>query len=215
MDAPTERTRVKRLAKRGDYERETINAILDASLVCHVGYIIDGRPYVTPTAHWRQGDHVYWHGSSASRALRAQTGVDVCFTVCLLDGLVFARSGFNHSMNYRSVMAFGQAEIIADPEAKYAALKAFTERLTPGRWSDIREPTVQELKATTILRLALEEASAKVRTGNPGDDEADYALPVWAGVLPFTLVPGTPVPDPRLYAGTAVPDAIARFRLEK
>jgi nitroimidazol reductase NimA-like FMN-containing flavoprotein (pyridoxamine 5'-phosphate oxidase superfamily) len=213
MDAPSERTRVRRLAKRADYERDAIHAILDAAVVCHVGYLIDGLPYVTPTAHWREGDHVYWHGSSASRALRAQTGVEVCFTVCLLDGLVFARSGFNHSMNYRSVMAFGLAEIIADPDEKYAALKAFTERLAPGRWAEIREPTVQEMKATTILRLGLDEASAKIRTGNPGDDEADYALPVWAGVLPFTLVPGTPIPDPRLKPGTEVPEAIAGFRL--
>jgi hypothetical protein len=214
MDAPSDRTRVKRLAKYGVYERETIHAILDAALVCHVGYIIGGQPYVTPTAHWRDGDHVYWHGSSASHALRAQTGVEVCFTVCLLDGLVFARSGFNHSMNYRSVMAFGEAGIIADPQAKYAALKAFTERLAPGRWADIREPTAQELKATTILRLALTEASAKVSTGDPEDDEADYALPVWAGVLPFTLVPGAPIPDPRLAPGTQVPAPIARFRPE-
>ncbi len=209
---PSERTRVRRLGKRGAYDRETIHAILDAGLLCHVGYVVDGQPFVTPTAHWRDGDHVYWHGSSASRMLRTLVGgVDVCLTVSLLDGLVLARSGFNHSMNYRSVMALGRAEPVDGPDAKLHALKVFTERLVPGRWDELRPPTAQEMKATTILRLSLDEASAKVRTGPPHDDEEDYALPVWAGVLPLSLVAGAPVADPRLASGTPVPDAVSGF----
>ncbi len=212
QQAPSERTRVRRLPKRGAYDRQAIDAILDAGLLCHVGYVIDGQPYVTPTAHWRDGEYVYWHGSSASRMLRMQAGgVDVCFTVSLLDGLVLARSGFHHSMNYRSVMALGHAELVEAPAAKLHALRAFTERLVPGRWEEIRAPTAQELRATTILRLSLDEASAKLRTGPPIDDDADYALPVWAGVLPLSLVAGPPVADPRLTAGTPVPDAVAGF----
>jgi uncharacterized protein len=212
--APSERTRVRRMHERGHYEREAIYAILDAGLLCHVGYVAEGQPYVTPTAHWREGDHLYWHGSSASRMLRAQgAGVPVCVTVTLLDGIVFARSGFHHSMNYRSVMALGTAEMVEAPEAKLAALEAFTDRVAPGRWGEIRPPSVQELKATTIMRLALDEASAKVRTGPPGDDEADYALPCWAGVLPITMRPGMPEPDPRLKPGTAVPDYLGTLRL--
>jgi nitroimidazol reductase NimA-like FMN-containing flavoprotein (pyridoxamine 5'-phosphate oxidase superfamily) len=211
--APSERTRVRRLAKRAHYDEATVHAILDAGLLCHVGYVIDGQPYVTPTAHWRDGAYVYWHGSSASRMLRAQlNGISVCLTVSLLDGLVLARSGFHHSMNYRSVMALGQAELVDDPEAKVSALKHFVDKLVPGRWEDIREPTTQELKGTTILRLRLDEASAKVRTGPPVDDEEDYALPVWAGVLPLTLQAGMPVADDRLPADTAVPEAVAGFR---
>jgi len=210
---PSDRTRVRRLAKRAHYDEATVHAILDAGLLCHVGYVIDGQPYVTPTAHWRDGDYVYWHGSSASRMLRAQlNGISVCLTVSLLDGLVLARSGFHHSMNYRSVMALGQAELVDDPEAKVSALKHFVDKLVPGRWEDIREPTTQELKGTTILRLRLDEASAKVRTGPPVDDEEDYALPVWAGVLPLALQAGTPVADGRLPADTAVPKAVAGFR---
>jgi nitroimidazol reductase NimA-like FMN-containing flavoprotein (pyridoxamine 5'-phosphate oxidase superfamily) len=218
-DTPTarpasERTRVRRMHNRGAYDRETIHAILDAGLLCHVGYVVDGQPYVTPTAHWREGDHVYWHGSSASRALRTQvTGIDVCLTVSLLDGLVLARSGFHHSLNYRSVMALGRAELVDEPEAKLRALHAFTERVVPGRWDEIRPPTVQEMKATTILRLPLDEASAKVRVGQPVDDDEDYALPVWAGVLPLFQVTGAPIADPKLHAGTPVPPAISGFRL--
>ena len=210
---PSERMRVRRMPGRGAYERATIEAILDAGLLCHVGYVLDGQPYVTPTAHWRQGDHVYWHGSSASRALRGQrTGIPVCVTVSLLDGIVFARSGFHHSMNYRSVMAVGVAERV-EGAALLAALEQFSEKLAPGRWPELRAATAQELKATTVLRLSLEEASAKLRTGPPGDDEADYALPVWAGVLPLRVVAGQPVPDPRLGPGVPVPDAIANSAL--
>jgi nitroimidazol reductase NimA-like FMN-containing flavoprotein (pyridoxamine 5'-phosphate oxidase superfamily) len=203
----SDRTRVRRLAKRAAYDRESTHAILDAALLCHVGYVIDGQPYVTPTAHWRDGDHVYWHGSSASRALRTQlAGAEVCVTVSLLDGLVLARSGFHHSMNYRSVMALGRAELVDDPDAKLRALKHFVDRIAPGRWDEIRPPTAQELKATTILRLALTEASAKIRTGPPADDEADYAVPVWAGVLPLSVVAGTPIPDSRLVPGAVLGD---------
>lgn len=210
MTALSERTRVRRMGKRGDYDEATVHAILDAAPVCHVGYVVDGQPYVTPTAHWRDGDHVYWHGSSASRMLRTlEGGVDVCVTASLLDGLVLARSGFHHSMNYRAVMALGRAELVGGETAKLHALRAFSDRLVPGRWETLRPPTAQELKATTILRLKLDEASAKVRTGPPVDDEEDYALPVWAGVLPLSVVAGEPVPDPRL-----VPGNIGRFKPE-
>jgi nitroimidazol reductase NimA-like FMN-containing flavoprotein (pyridoxamine 5'-phosphate oxidase superfamily) len=212
--APSARTRVRRMPARGVYGWEAIHAILDAGLLCHVGYVIDGQTYVTPTAHWREGDHLYWHGSSASRMLRAQgAGVPVCVTVSLLDGIVLARSGFHHSMNYRSVMALGIAEPVEAPEAKLAALKAFTERVAPGRWHEVRPPTAQELKATTIMRLKLDEVSAKVRTGPPVDDEADYALPCWAGVVPVAVQAGPPQPDPRLSAQTPIPSYLAALRL--
>ena len=210
--APSARTRVKRLPKRGRYDRETIDSILDAGLLCHVAYVIDGQPYVTPTAHWREGDHVYWHGSSASRMLRAlDTGIPACLTVSLLDGVVLARSGFHHSMNYRSVMVLGTAERVPD-EAKLAALEAFSERIAPGRWPKLRPPTAQEVKATTILRLPIAEASAKIRTGPPGDDEEDYDWPVWAGVVPVRLVTGTPEPDPRVLPDIEPGEDVAAVR---
>lgn len=213
MTAPSERTRVRRMGKRGAYDAATVHAILDAALMCHVGYVVEGQPYVTPTAHWRDGDHVYWHGSSASRMLRTLGGgVDVCVTASLLDGLVLARSGFHHSMNYRAVMALGRAELVGGETAKLHALKAFSDRLVPGRWETLRPPTAQELKATTILRLKLDEASAKVRTGPPADDAEDYALPVWAGVLPLSVVAGEPVADPRLVPGTPVPVNVSQFK---
>jgi uncharacterized protein len=200
---PTPRTQVKRLPKRGHYDRETMYAILDAGLMCHVGYVIDGQPYVTPTGYWREGDHLYWHGSSASRMLRTVAGgVPVCFTVAHLDGLVMARSGFHHSMNYRSVMALGTAHKVERREDKIAALRVFTDRLYPGRWDAIREPTEQELKGTTMLTMAIEEASAKVRTGPPVDDEEDYALPVWAGVVGLRTVVTAFEADSRLAPGT-------------
>ena len=212
--APSSRTRVRRMPARGHYDRETVHAILDAGLICHVGYSVDGQPYVTPTGYWREGERVYWHGSSASRMLRRQKqGIPVCFTVTLLDGIVFARSGFHHSMNYRSVMALGHAALVEDDSAKLAALEAFSERLAPGRWREIRPPTAQELKATTVLHMDLAEASAKIRTGDPVDDEADYALPCWAGVLPLRVAAGAPQPDGRLAAGITPPDYLAGFRL--
>ena len=209
---PTARSRVKRLPKRGHYDRETVFAILDAALLCHVGYVIDGQPYVTPTAFWREGDRLYWHGSSASRMLRAQSaGLPVCLTVAHLDGLVLARSGFHHSLNYRSVMAFGTAHKIEDPEEKTAALDAFVDRLYPGRRAEIRPNTAQEIKATTVLSMVIEEASAKVRTGPPVDDEEDYALPCWAGVIPIRTIIGAPLADPRLAPGVAWPDGLAAY----
>ena len=197
---------MRRLPKRGFYDRKTIDAILDEALVCHVGFVHDGHPVVIPTLFARVGDLVYFHGSAASRMLRTLTsGAEVCLTVTLLDGLVLARSAFHHSANYRSVVVFGRAQMIEERTEKLAALEAFAERVAPGRWNEVREPTPKELKATTVLSLALDEASAKVRTGPPVDDEEDYALDVWAGVIPLRLVAGEPVPDPRLRAGIPVP----------
>ncbi len=212
---PTEKTRIKRLHQRACYDRETVHAILDAGLMCHVGYVIDEQPYVTATAYWREGDRVYWHGSSASRMLRrVKTGVPVCFTVALLDGLVLARSGFHSSINYRSVMAFGSATPVEDEAEKLAALEAFSERLTPGRWAELRAPTGQEPKATTVLKMTLEEVAAKVRTGPPADDEEDYELDVWAGVLPIHYALSKPENDPRLKAGIAQPDYLSKFHAD-
>jgi nitroimidazol reductase NimA-like FMN-containing flavoprotein (pyridoxamine 5'-phosphate oxidase superfamily) len=211
---PTERTRVKRSFERGRYDRETVHAILDAGLMCHVGYVIDGQPYVTPTAYWREGDHVYWHGSSASKMLRhLKEGPRVCFTVALMDGLVLARSGFHTSVNYRSVMAFGVAEVVSDPAVKLAKLEAMMERIVPGRWPGLKPPTAQELKATTLVGLKLEEVAAKVRSGPPIDEPEDYDLDVWAGVVPTTTVIGAPEDDPKLKAGVAVPENLSGIRI--
>ena len=210
--APSERTRVRRLHQRGHYDRAAINGVLDAGLLCHVGYIIDGAPYVTPTLYWREGDHVYWHGSSASRMLRKVAGAEVCVTVSHLDGLVLARSGFHSSVNYRSVMLFGHAEKVEGKGRVLGHLEAFMEHILPGRWAELRPVTDQEAKATTLMRLEIDEASAKIRTGPPVDDEEDYALPVWAGVLPLKIVTGTPEPDPRLDPSTPVPDHVRDFR---
>lgn len=211
-DAPSERTRVKRLNKRAKYDAETVHAILDAMPVCSVGYVIAGAPFVTTTLQWREGDHVYWHGSSASRMLESCEEAQVCVNVSIIDGFVMARSAFNHSCNYRSVMAFGMAQKVSDAAAKEAHLKTFTEKMWPGRWDMLRKVTAQEIKATTVLRLKLDECSAKVRTGPPGDDEEDYALPVWAGVIPVqsTILP--PTDDPRLVAGVRPPAHITDFR---
>jgi len=207
---PTTRSRVKRLRERGAYDFDTIASILDAGLLCHVGYVIDGHPYVTPTAYWREGDRVYWHGSSASRMLRTLAkGVDACFTVSHLDGLVLARSGFNHSINYRSVMLFGRAHKIEDEGAKLRALENFLERMFPGRWQQLRPATALEIKATTVLAMAIEEGSAKVRTGSPHDDEDDYSWPVWAGVVPVQAVMRSPLPDERLVVAKEPPGYLA------
>lgn len=184
---PPDRIRVKREPHRGRYDRETIDAILDEALVCHLGFEVDGQPYVIPTLHARVGDRVYVHGSSASRMLRRLTGgAPVCLTVTLLDGIVLARSVFNHSINYRSVVLFGSAQLVGEDE-KETALHALTEQLAPGRWDEARRPTAKELKATSILALPIEEASAKVRTGPPEDEPEDLELPVWAGVVPVHL----------------------------
>ena len=196
---PTERTRLKRLPARGSYEREVVNRILDEGLVCHVGFVADGGPVVIPTGYGRDGDTLYVHGSAASRMLRTLAGgVRVCVTVTLLDGLVLARSVFHHSMNYRSVVVFGTASVVEDASEKAAALRAITEHIAPGRWAESREPDEGELRKTLVLKVPLAEASAKIRTGPPIDDEPDYGLPVWAGEIPLTLTAGAPVPDPRL-----------------
>ena len=200
--APTPRTRVRRMHERGRYDRATIYAILDSALVCHVGYVIDGLPYVTPTLFWREGERLFWHGSSASRMLRNQSeGIPVCLTVSHVDGLVLARSGFHHSLNYRAVMAFGHAAAVAEDETKRAALNRFIERLYPGRNREIRPISPQELKATTLMSMPIDEVSAKVRDHGPVDDEADYALDCWAGVVPIEMRLGAAIPDERLKPG--------------
>lgn len=209
----TKRTAVKRLPKRGSYDRATINAILDEAFICHVGFVVDGQPYVIPTGFARVGDALFIHGSSASRMLRSiAAGIDVCVTVTLIDGLVLARSAFHHSMNYRSVVILGKAGVITDADEKNAAMEALTEHIVPGRWADVRWPTELELKATTVLRLPITEASAKIRTGDPVDDDEDYAMDVWAGVLPLALTPDSPLADTKLSDGINVPNYILGYR---
>ncbi len=211
---PTDRSRAKRLHQRAAYDRESIYPILDAGVVCHVGYSIDGQPYVTPTCYWREGDRLYWHGSSASRMLRqVKTGIPACLTVTHFDGLVLARSGFHSSINYRCVMAFGSAAEVSEKAEKSAALEAFVERLTPGRWAELRPMNDQELKATTVVAMEIEEASAKTRTGQPADDEEDYTLDVWAGVVPIRQITGTAEPDPKLKPGISQPSYLDHFDL--
>ncbi|MFP6759250.1 MAG: pyridoxamine 5'-phosphate oxidase family protein [Alphaproteobacteria bacterium] len=211
---PTARSRIKRLHERAAYDRDAVYAVLDAEMIAHVAYVIDGQPYVTPTAYWRDGDRLFWHGSSASRMLRTvKTGIPACFSVAMLDGLVLARSGFHSSINYRSVSAFGTAHAIEDPDEKLAALTAFSERLTPGQWDELRPATSQELKATTVVTMVIEEAVAKIRTGPPGDDDEDYALDIWAGVLPVTRQIEQPIDDPKLKAGVAQPDHLNGFKI--
>jgi uncharacterized protein len=193
----TERTQVKRLPKRGRYDEETVFQILDTGFVCHVGFCVDGQPFVIPTNYGRKDDTLYLHGSAASRMLKTlSSGVPVCVTVTHVDGLVLARSAFHHSVNYRSVVILGTARLVDDRTEKMKALRVFTEHVMKGRWDDVRQPTEQELKATTVLALPLAEVSAKVRTGGPVDDEADYALPVWAGLLPLEIIARSPEPDP-------------------
>jgi nitroimidazol reductase NimA-like FMN-containing flavoprotein (pyridoxamine 5'-phosphate oxidase superfamily) len=212
----TERTTLKRLPKRGVYDRDVVYAILDEALICHVGFTVNDRPIVIPTGFGRVDDRLYIHGSQASRMLRTVgVGIDVCITVTLLDGLVLARSAFHHSMNYRSVVIFGRASIVDEREEKLAALLAFSEHVIPGRWAEVREPTEQELKATTVLALPLAEVSAKVRTGPPLDDEEDYALPVWAGVIQLRLSAGAPVPDPRLPENIDPPAYAINYKREQ
>ncbi len=211
--AASERVRVKRLHERGAYDRAAIDAILDAQPVAHVGYVFNGQPFVTPTLQWREGDHVYWHGSAASRMLETCDGADVCVTVTLIDGVVLARSAFHHSVNYRSVMLLGRAHLVTDTAEKEARLKAFTDTLFPGRWDMLRAATAQEIKATSVVGMAINEASAKVRQGPPKDDEEDYALDIWAGVLPLTTTTGTPIDDPRLKPGLKPPAHVTRFKI--
>ncbi|HYC58333.1 MAG TPA: pyridoxamine 5'-phosphate oxidase family protein [Thermoanaerobaculia bacterium] len=206
----TDRTRVRRLAERGRYETGTIHAILDEALICHVGFIVDDKPVVIPTIHWREGNTLYFHGSAASRMLRSlKNGVDACVTVTLLDGLVLARSAFHHSMNYRSVVVFGKAREVSEHE-KIAVLESLVEHVVRGRSKDIRPPNFKELRQTLVLALPLDEASAKIRTGGPVDDEEDYALPIWAGVLPLTLTPGEPTADAGVSA--EVPEYVKQYK---
>ncbi len=210
--APTDRTRVRRVPARGEYDRETIDAILDEALISHVGFVHDGEPVVIPTLHARYGDRLYLHGSAASRMLRTlERGAQVCATATLVDGLVLARSAFHHSVNYRSVVVFGTATLV-EPEERLKALELFTEKLVPGRWPEVRPPTHQELKGTKVLSLPLDEASAKVRTGPPIDENEDYALPVWAGLLPLRTEVASPQPDPRLDPAIETPSHVADWR---
>ncbi len=209
---PTDRVRVKRLPKRGHYDRSIVDAILDEALVCHVGFVADGQPHVVPTIHARDGDRLYVHGSAASRTLRALgDGVPVCVTATIVDGLVLARSAFHHSMNYRSVMVLGTAVEVTHPAQKLAGLRAVAEHVAPGRWDEIRPPSRQELRQTSLLRLGLDEASAKVRSGPPIDDEDDLSLAVWAGELPIRSVTLPAVPDPLLAPGIPPPAWLARY----
>ncbi|HST51703.1 MAG TPA: pyridoxamine 5'-phosphate oxidase family protein [Pyrinomonadaceae bacterium] len=209
---PTDRTRLKRLPNRGSYERDVVNQILDEGLVCHVGFVANGSPVVIPTGYGRSGDTLYVHGSAASRMLRSLAGgVGVCVTVTLLDGLVLARSAFHHSMNYRSVVVFGTASVVEDASEKFEALRAITEHIVPGRWAQVREPDEDELRKTLVLKLPLAEASAKVRTGPPIDDEPDYSLPVWAGEIPLHLTADAPVADPRLAPESEPPSNARRY----
>ena len=210
---PTERTRVVREAHRGAYDRETIDKILDEGFVCHVGFAVDGQPYVIPTLFARIRDAIYFHGSAASRMLRnASDGIPVCVTVTLVDGFVLARSVFNHSMNYRSVVALGKAVLVDAPAEKLDALRAFTEKIIPGRWNDARQPNEKELKATSVLRLPLTEVSAKIRSGPPEDDAPDYALAVWAGVIQLAFTPGAPIRDEKCDPSIPMPAYAARYK---
>jgi nitroimidazol reductase NimA-like FMN-containing flavoprotein (pyridoxamine 5'-phosphate oxidase superfamily) len=209
---PTPQTRIRRHPERAHYDRDTVFAILDAALMCHIGYVIDGKPYVTPTLFWREGERLYWHGSSASRMLRTQTvGIPVCVTVSHVDALILARCAFRHSLNYRAVMAFGTAAIVDDPAEKEAGFNAFIERIYPGRTGIMRGISRQELKATTLMGMTIEDASAKIRSGGPIDLEADYGADCWAGTLPITQVMGVPIPDPIAPPRTAPGPEIGHF----
>ena len=204
---PTNRTQVHRLPKRAVYDKAQVHAILDEGRICHVGFVLDGQPFVIPTGYARRGDTLYIHGSAASRMVReSSSGIPISVTVTLLDGFVLARSAFHHSMNYRSVVILGRARLVTDADEKMEALRSFTNHIVAGRWEEVRQPTPTEMKATSVLALALEEVSAKVRAGGPIDDEEDYALPVWAGVVPVRLEAGEPIPDERLAPGVATVD---------
>jgi uncharacterized protein len=209
---PTPRTTLKRLPQRGRFDCPTVYQILDEGLVCHVGFVVDGHPCVIPTAYGRIGDTLYIHGSPASRMLRTlKGGIDICVTVTLIDGLVLARSAFHHSMNYRSVVVFGRASVVESTEDKMEALHAFTDHIVPGRWEKVRRPNEDEMRKTLVLSIPLVEASAKVRTGPPIDDEEDYEIPVWAGELPLRMVAEVPVDDSRLQSGIEVPDYVVEY----
>ncbi|MCP3973726.1 MAG: pyridoxamine 5'-phosphate oxidase family protein [bacterium] len=213
MEPVSDRIQVKRLPERGNYDRAAINEILDEALVCHVGIVTsDGYPMVIPTIHARQGNTLYIHGSAASRLLRSmRSGDEICVTVTLLDGLVVARSAVHNSMNYRSVVVLGSPRMVDDPDEKLAALEVVTDHVIPGRWAQSREVLEKEVKGTLVVALAIDEASAKVRTGPPVDDEADYSLPIWAGVVPLSMVAGDPIPDARNLEGIEAPVAVAAY----
>lgn len=210
---PSARTRIKRYHWLADYDRKTVEAILDAMPMCHVGYVHDGHPYVTPTLQWREGDRVYWHGSSASKMLKSVSGREVCLTVSMMDGLVVARSAFNFNVNFRSVMIFGRAEKIEDPDEKRRILKVLLNRFVPGHWDNLRPITGQELKASMVVSMPINETSAKVRFGPPQDEEDDYAFPVWAGVVPIRHEILAPEPDPRNLPGVVMPETLMGFRV--
>ncbi|RIL07802.1 MAG: pyridoxamine 5'-phosphate oxidase family protein [Proteobacteria bacterium] len=214
-DLQSERTRLRRFPKRGHYDRATIDAILDAGIVCHLGFVHEGQPFVIPTAYARIGDRLLLHGSAASRAMRAlEGGLPACVTVTHVDGIVLARTAFNHSFNYRSVVVLGVATTVEDLDDKREALRGFTERIVPGRWNDVRPPTAQELRATTVLTLPIDEASAKIREGPPGDEGDELEFRAWAGVVPFELCARPPIPDPRLAPDIPTPKyALAHPRL--
>ncbi len=212
--APTGRTRVKRLPKRAAYDRDAIYSILDTALVCHVGFAIDGQPYVIPTLHVRIDDRLYIHGSAASRMLGAAAdGTPLAITVTHIDGVVLARSAFHHSVNYRSAVILGIAKLVADPAEKLVVMKGLVDHVAPGRWNHIRHPNQKELAVTSVLSIPIMEASAKLRSGDPLDDEADYALPIWAGQIPFATRALAPVADARLDASTPIPVHVSEYRL--
>jgi uncharacterized protein len=212
----TKRTELRRIPDRGSHDWETINKIVDAGFLAHIGFCVDGQPFVIPALYGRHGEKLYLHGSAASRMLRElETGIPACVTVTLVDGLVLARSAFHHSMNYRSVVAFGTARKVADPEQKIKSLRVISEHLIAGRWAEVREPSDQELKATMVLEFLIEEASSKVRSGPPLDDESDYGLPVWAGLLPLEIKSLPPVPDDRLINGVTLPDYVRRYQARR
>jgi len=209
---PSARTRVVREPQRAMYDRETVYSILDEGFICHIGFVVDGQPFVIPTAYGRKDGNLYVHGSAASRMLRnMKEGLPVCITVTLLDGLVLARSVFNHSMNYRSVVILGKATLVDDPEEKLAALRVLSQHILRGRWDDSRQPNEKELKATSVLRLPIEEFSAKIRTGPPVDDEEDYSFPTWAGVLPLKMKAGPPIADSKLEPVRDVPEYVRNY----
>jgi nitroimidazol reductase NimA-like FMN-containing flavoprotein (pyridoxamine 5'-phosphate oxidase superfamily) len=200
---------VRRAPSRADYDRATIDAILDEALIAHLGFAVDGQPYVIPTLHARVGDTVYLHGSAASRMIRTLgAGAPACLTVTLIDGIVLARSAFHHSMNYRSVVVLGEARLVTDSGETLEALEAFTDGIVPGRWAEVRAPNRKELKGTRVLAMTLDEASAKVRSGPPVDDDEDYELDVWAGVIPMALTAAAPIADPRLDPGIEPTDTV-------
>ena len=205
------RSRVKRISNKSDYSKETVHAIIDEALFCHLGIIHDGKPVVIPTIHARMGDHIVFHGSNASRLLKISNNNEICVTITLLDGLVMARSLFNSSMNYRSAVIFGKGEIIKDHDERMAAFKSITDHIAPGRWDDARQPNNSELKQTSVVRMPIDEASAKISVGPPDDEDEDYALDYWAGVIPINQTYGEPESDPILQEGITIPGYLKNY----